>query len=88
MNTFWSDYKPGKSTHLSGKRAARVASGKSVIAKPTPNSVRNVEPATQLTKEFLPRIKLKENDENKLGERHAADFAKRSGAIIDFRAGD
>jgi hypothetical protein len=66
VNTFWSDYKPGKSLLISAeKEAARVASGKQRhIAKPTPNSVRNVEPATQFRlKEFLPRIKVDgEND--------------------------
>ena len=94
MNTFWSDYKPGKSLLISAeKEAARVASGKQRhIAKPTPNSVRNVEPATQFRlKEFLPRIKADgANDaKNELGEiRRSQILQNGPGAIIDFRAGD
>jgi hypothetical protein len=48
ITAFWNDYKPSKSLLISAEKAAsRQASGKQAFdAKPTPNSVRNVEPST------------------------------------------
>ena len=48
LKTFWNDNRPASSLLISAeKAAARQASGKkSFDAKPTPNSVRNVEPST------------------------------------------
>lgn len=65
LKTFWNDYKPRDSLLISAEKAvAREASGKKGFdAKSTPNSVRNVEPATLFKiKEHVSLAPVEETD--------------------------
>lgn len=65
LKDFWNDYRPPDSLLISAeKAAARKASGKKrAAAKPTPNSLRNVEPATLFKiKKYVSLASVEETD--------------------------
>ena len=65
LKSFWNDYGPKQSLLISAeKAAAREASGKSSFdARPTPNSVRNVEPSTLFKVREAVYLSQESNDE-------------------------